>query len=88
MLREQALLCLHTVTPICPSLNDKAGPFTHLVLHQVIPCASFIPGSVLGARAGREWGVKASPPLASSWFHFSFKLQKKPICSIEVLMGD
>lgn len=88
MFHEQALLCLGTLTPICPSLSDKAVPFTHLVLHQVLPCASFIPDYVLGARAGREWGVKVSPPLASSWFHFSFQLQKKPVCSIEVLMGD
>ena len=70
MLQEQALLCLHTVTPICPSLNDKEVPFTHLVLHQVIPCASFIPGYVLGARAGREWGLLVLLLVPGSTSHF------------------
>lgn len=88
MLHEQALLCLHNVTSICSSLSDKAVPFTHLVLHQAIPWASFIPDCVLGAGGGGESGVKVSPPLAGSWFHFPFRLQKKPICSVEALMGD
>lgn len=87
-LHEQALLCLHNVTPTRPSLSDKAVPFTHLVLHQAIPWASFIPDYVLGAGAGGESGVKVSPPLAGSWFHFPFRLQKKSICSLEALMGD